>query len=287
MPELPEVETIRRGLEKYLVGHKILNMEVRAAKIFQGQEKNVIGAKVKVVKRIGKGLIIELDNNYALAIHLKLTGQVIYKGSEESKNIEVSKRAGGELPGKFTHVIFKLSKGAFLYYNDLRKFGWIKVIQKEEIVDLPFFKEMGPEPPITEISKRVLTLDLFKQIVSFSKMPIKLVLMDQKKIGGIGNIYANEALFVAGIDPRRKAKQLKTEEIKKLYNSILEVLKKGIKYGGSSDVNYVNALGKDGSYQEHFLVYGRKGGVCKKCGGVIEKIFLGGRGTYFCPKCQE
>lgn len=280
MPELPEVETIKIGLEKYLVGHKILGIEVREPKIFQGEKKDVVGTEIKSIKRIGKGLIVELNNEFALAIHLKLTGQIIYR-DKKTENLPVSDRAGGGLPSNLTRVIIELDKDAFLYYNDLRKFGWIKVIKKDAVKNLPFFKEMGPEP------FKDLTFEKFKEIVSVFGSPIKIVLMDQKKIGGIGNIYANEALFEAGIDPRRKAKSLNDSEIKRLYDAILLVLKRGIEYGGSSDVNFVNALGQNGKYQEHFLVYGRTGESCKRCDGTVKRIVLGGRGTFFCPACQH
>ncbi len=290
MPELPEVETIRLGLQKYLVGHRILAVEVRVAKIFQGDRKNVIGAKVINIDRAGKGLIIEFNNDYVMAIHLKLTGQVIYQRSNIKD--QISKRAGGALPNKFTHVIFKLDKGAFLYYNDLRKFGWIKIVQRSKIKDQSFFKDLGPEPPVIskfkdQKSKTGLTLDKFREITAKTATPIKIILMDQKKISGIGNIYANEALFLAGVDPRRSARRISVKEAKKLYEAILEVLKKALKYGGSSDVNFVNAIGEDGNYQNHFLVYSREREKCRICGCVIEKIKLGGRGTYFCPKCQR
>jgi formamidopyrimidine-DNA glycosylase len=287
MPELPEVETLKLGLQKYLVGHKIEDVEVRVGKIFQGNPKDAIGAKVTGIKRVGKGLIIELDNDFDLAVHLKLTGQLIYRGSE-TKNVVVSEKTGGALPSKYTHVIFTLDKGAMLYYNDLRKFGWIKVIKKSEVSDLPFFKDMGPEPYRNpDLGQKTLTLSDFQAIVAKSGLPIKILLMDQKKIGGIGNIYANEALFKAGIDPRRKAKGLSEKEIRRLYKEIFEVIEKAIDFGGSSDVNFINALGQEGNYQEHFLVYGKENQKCSVCGSVIKKIFLGGRGTYFCPKHQR
>ncbi|MCL4352850.1 bifunctional DNA-formamidopyrimidine glycosylase/DNA-(apurinic or apyrimidinic site) lyase [Patescibacteria group bacterium] len=288
MPELPEVETIRLGLEKYLVGHRILAADIKVAKIFQGEKKNIIGQKVLGIARQGKGLIIGLSNNYSLAVHLKLTGQLIYSGRDAGR-VTLSQKAGGSLPSKYTHVIFTLDKGSFLYYNDLRKFGWIRVIKKDELEREAFFKDLGPEPPVVSGSKTdihsALTLDKFKNIIKGSNSPIKILLMDQKKISGIGNIYANEALFLARVDPRRKG--LTDKEIKNLYKSIIEVLKRGLKYGGSSDVSFVNALGEDGGYQNHFLVYGRKGEKCATCGSLIQKIQLGGRGTYFCPSCQH
>lgn len=280
MPELPEVETLRLGLEKYLIGHKILDVKVNVSKIFQGNAKNVIGAKVKEIKRVGKGLIIELDNGFDLAIHLKLTGQVIYRDNKTA-DLKLSNKVGGQLPNKFTHVIFTLSDNAFLFYNDVRRFGWIKVIKDSELKTLPFFKEMGPEP------FKDLTLEKFEKILSKSSIAIKVILMDQKRIGGIGNIYANDALFLAGINPRKPAKEINKNEAKKLYEAILTVLKNGLKYGGASDVDFINVLGQEGKYQDYFLAYGKQGQKCSLCSGVIEKIQLGGRGTYFCPKHQK
>ena len=280
MPELPEVETLRLGLQKYLVGHKILDVKVNVPKIFQGSAKQITGAKIVDIKRVGKGLIINLDNKYCLAVHLKLTGQVIYR-DKKTADLKLSSKAGGELPNKFTHVIFTLSDNAFLFYNDVRRFGWIKVIKDSDLKNLPFFKEMGPEP------FKDLTLEKFQDILSKSSIAIKVLLMDQKRIGGIGNIYANDALFLASVDPRRPAKQITKQEVKKLYEAILEVLKNGLKYGGASDVDFINVLGQEGKYQDYFLAYGKKGEKCSKCSGTIEKIMVGGRGTYFCPACQR
>jgi formamidopyrimidine-DNA glycosylase len=289
MPELPEVETIKLGLQKRLIGHKIEDIEIRVPKIFQGNPKDVIGATVTDIKRIGKGLIIELDNGFVLTVHLKMTGQLVFQ-DKTTQELVLSKKVGGEtLPSKYSHVIFSLDKGAKLFYNDLRRFGWVKVLKKKELKDVTFFKEMGPEPPVAKAmeGQAVLTLERFEKIMSNSNNVIKPLLMDQKKIGGIGNIYANEALFVAGVNPRRKASSLSKEEIKKLYEAILEVLKKSLNYGGSSDENFVNALGQEGNYQNHTLVYGKSKEKCSICGATIEKIQLGGRGTYFCPKHQK
>lgn len=287
MPELPEVETIRLGLNKYLAGHKIVDVEVKLPKIVTGETKNIIGAKFVSVERYGKGLVMNLSNGYSIAVHIKLTGQLIYNDLAfvRNRNINISKQKVGTLPNKFTHVIFKLDKGAFLYYNDIRRFGWIKIIKKEDLKTLPFFKDLGPEP-IPSSGQPPLTLEQFENILSKSSLAVKVLIMDQKRIGGVGNIYANDALFLSGIDPRRKAKELNKEEAKKLYEAILEVLKKGLKYGGASELTFVNALGEEGGYQNHFLVYGKNGKPCSKDGTIIEKIFLGGRGTYFCPKHQ-
>ncbi len=281
MPELPEVETIKLGLQKYLVGHTIEKVEVRLRKIVQGDPQKIIGARITDIKRFGKGLVIELSNGYVIAIHIKMTGQLIYRGNDITKNFHPSLKLGGQVPNNWTHVIFTLDKQAHLYYNDIRQFGWIKIVKLEESKELPFFKELGPEP------LKDLTLGKFTAIVQAAKGPIKPLLMDQKKIGGIGNIYANDALWEAKIDPGRKADSLSDEETKKLFAAIEFVLKKSLSLGGASEVNFVNALGEEGGYQHHFLVYGQKGMPCKRCGAIIEKITLGGRGTFYCPNCQK
>ncbi len=288
MPELPEVETIRKGLEKYLVGHKIENIEIKVPKLFQGDVENVKGAKVQKVRRFGKGLVIDLSNGNSLAIHIKLTGQLIYQGIDVPKGTKVSKDKVGTVPSKFTHVIFKLDKAAYLYYNDLRRFGWIKVVPTDEVHDLPFFKSMGPEPSVAKAMEgKALTFEYFKKVLMNSNLAVKPLIMDQKRIGGIGNIYANDALYLAKIDPKRPAKTLSSQETKKLYDAIHKVMAKGLKYGGSSELTYVNVLGQEGEYQRHTLVYGRQGDVCERDGERIKKYFLGGRGTYWCPACQR
>ncbi|HYM64944.1 MAG TPA: bifunctional DNA-formamidopyrimidine glycosylase/DNA-(apurinic or apyrimidinic site) lyase [Candidatus Sulfotelmatobacter sp.] len=280
MPELPEVETVKLGLQKYLVGHVIENVDIKVPKLFQGDQKNIIGAKVKDVRRKGKGLIIDLSNNYSLAIHIKLTGQLIYR-DKGTENVQVSKEKVGTLPSSATHVIFKLDKGAILYYNDRRRFGWIKVVKTDQVDELPFFKTLGPEP------FKDLTESMFKTILSKSGVAVKPLIMDQKRIGGIGNIYANDALFMAGINPKRPAKSLSSKEVKDLYEAVLSVMEKSFKYGGASELNFVNVLGQEGEYQNHSLVYGKQGQKCPRDGTIIKKYFLGGRGTYVCEKHQK
>ena len=270
MPELPEVETIRGQLEKHLVGHKILGVEVRVTKIFpQGKEK-LVGGKVKSTRRLGKVLIVDLDNGFSFLVHLKLTGQIIYSSSKFPNQ-----------PNKFTHVIFRLDKGAKLFFNDSRKFGWIRVEKTAEVAKESFVKKLGPEP------LRDLTGKGFAEILSASRRPVKILLMDQAKLSGVGNIYANDALWLAKINPKRPANGLAAQETKTLYRAVLKVLKDGIKYQGASDQWYVTAEGKKGKYQEHFLVYGRSGKKCFNCKGEVKKMRLGGRGTYFCPVCQK
>jgi len=280
MPELPEVETIRRGLEKYVVGHKILDLAILHTGIFEGEKEQIIGSQIIKARRYAKGLILDLDNSFSLAIHIKLTGQLIYRDAATEK-IEVSKDKVGTIPNAFTHLIFYLDQEAMLYYNDQRRFGWIRVVPTNEVLEMKFFKTLGPEP------FKDLTLDIFQKIVSGSPTKIKPFLMDQEKIGGIGNIYANDALFRSGIDPRRPAKSLNSGEINLLYESVIKVMEKSFEEGGASELSFINVLGQEGGYQRHALIYGRRREPCIKCGGVIEFFKLAGRGTYFCKNCQK
>lgn len=271
MPELPEVETIKLQLTKLLIGHRIVKIEINAAKSFPRGKEKLIGGKVKGVRRFGKVLVVDLDNGYSFLIHLKLTGQVVYS----DKRLPNS-------PNKFTHVIFSLDRGAKLFFNDSRKFGWIRVEKTDEVENESFVKKLGPEP------FKGLTLELFRQILSRSSRPIKIVLMDQEKIAGVGNIYANDALWLAKINPKTPAKSLTSRSAKLLFDAVLRVLKNGIKFEGASDQWYLTAEGKKGKYQEHFLIYGREGEPCERCHkATFKKFFLGGRGTYFCPVCQK
>jgi formamidopyrimidine-DNA glycosylase len=290
MPELPEVETIRRGLEKYLVGHIIERVEVRTHKSLQSGEEKLIGGKITGTRRFGKVLVIDLDNGYSALIHLKLTGQTIYRGPNLKNPPEPSRKIFGGLPSKHTHVIFYLDRGGAFYFNDYRKFGWIKVVKTAEVEKTPFIENMGPEPFVGTQGKpsNVLTRAKFKEIVSKVKMPIKFLLLDQTKIGGVGNIYANEALWKAGINPRRTSSSLSSREQKDLFNSVIYVLKKSLEAGGSSENAYVTSEGTEGTYQNFFLVYSQQGKLCPRCKSAkITKNQFRGRGTYFCPNCQK
>jgi len=282
MPELPEVETIRKALENYLVGHKITEVKVNAPKIFSGDKTVLIGGKVKSVRRFAKILCLDLSNGYSIVVHIKLTGQFIYRGPNLKNIPGLSKKVIGGIPGKHTHVVFSLDRGGALYYNDVRRFGWIKVVKTNEVEDEPFIKKLGPEP----FGK--LTFELFSGVLSKSGRPIKIVLMDQEKIAGVGNIYANDALWLSKINPKKPANSLSLDKQKELYGAVHKVLRQGIKYGGSSELAYVTPDGKEGSYQDHTLSYGWEGKPCKRCHRAkFIKYFLGGRGTYVCPVCQK
>lgn len=288
MPELPEVETLKLGLQKYIKGKKIVAVDVIDPTLLSGDSKDIIGAKVNEIKRYAKGIVLELNNGSAVAFHIKLTGQLIYR-DKSNKDLEVLKPTPSKVPNKWTRVDIILDKDSHLYFQEVRRFAWMKILPLKELKTLPFFKTLGPEPiPSPGSDTPLLTLDLFTQIAQKSNLPIKVLLMEQKKIGGIGNIYANDSLFDAKIDPRRRAKELSAKEAKTLFESLLKVLKNGIKYRGSSELNFVDILGQKGEYQNHFLIYGRKNKPCRRDdGGIIEKIYLGGRGTFYCPNCQK
>lgn len=271
MPELPEVETIKRDLARLIVGKKVLDIETDSAKQIKPSlkvvKKAIVGATIRKIGRRAKLLQIFLSNDKILIIHLKLTGRLLV-------------RKKGAARDKWQHITFIFSGNKELRFTDLRKFGWIKLLRDKKELER-ILAEFGPEPLDD------LDLKEFRIIIASSSRAIKVLLLDQKKIAGIGNIYASEALFLAKIYPGRKANDLKDNEIKKLFEAIEKVLKAGIKYRGASDQYYLDALGHKGSYQDHFLVYGRAGEKCFKCNEKIKKIKLGGRSTYYCPKHQK
>jgi len=282
MPELPEVQSVKLQLDKFLVGHIIEDVKVNTPSIITGDVNKITGAKVKNIRRFGKVLVFDTDKNFSIVSHIKLTGQFIYRGPNLKRGKELSKKVVGGLGGKHTHVIFQLSDEGELFYNDVRRFGWIKIVKTSDVENIDFIKKLGPEPLGT------LTIKKFIEILGGTKRAIKVLIMDQSKIGGIGNIYANDALFLAKINPKRPANSLDSSEVKKLFNSINTVLKRGLEYGGASELAFVTPDGSEGEYQEHTLVYGKEGSVCKHgCQGKIEKFMLGGRGTYWCPSCQK
>jgi formamidopyrimidine-DNA glycosylase len=289
MPELPEVEAIKLQLGKFLTGHKILSVDVKNRRTFQGDEQKIIGGKVIGTRRFGKVSVIDLNNNYSILTHVKLTGQYIYRGPNLKNPLKLSSKVTGGVPGPHTLVIFNLDKNGVLYYNDVRRFGWIRTVKSDEIEKESFISKLGPEPDVAkDFAGQVLTLDLFKDILFKTSRPIKVVLMDQTKMGGVGNIYANDALWLAGINPKAPAKDLRGDKVTELFEAILTVLKAGIKYGGASELAFVTPDGTEGEYQEHTLAYGQEGNLCKRCHkSVIKKFFLGGRGTCFCPVCQK
>ena len=282
MPELPEVETIVRELDQVLSGKKITAVSVLRAKSFIGDEKELVGKTIESVERRSKMTVVGFSHYpKKLVIHLKMTGQLIYlSGTHRVVGGHPTPDWVNELPSKSTRIVMELDNGAKLFFNDLRVFGWLKLMRKEA-----WEKLTAKLPP--DVTHGEFNLEYFAKVLVKSGRPIKLVLMDQAKFGGVGNIYANDALYLARINPKRKAKELTGKEGEGLYEAVKKVISLGIKYGGASVDKYVDAAGWGGKYQEHFLVYGRNGQKCKRDGKVIKKIKLGGRGTYFCPGCQQ
>ena len=282
MPELPEIETVRMQLDKVIKGAKLQGVKVLSNKTVRGDLNELIRRKVVRVERRGKVLLINFGQDLKLGFHFKMTGQLIYEGvGGPARNASI-RVAGGhptedfvaKMPSSHTRVIFYFDKGT-LYFNDQRLFGWVEINPK-------FVENLGPEP-------FELTTDRFVRLIDKSKRPVKLVLMDQAVISGVGNIYANDACWEARVNPRRGANTLTRKQYGDLYKGVIKVLEEGIKYGGATaaDAKYIDLHGLGGRYQEHFRVYDREGQMCHRGDGRIHKFVLGGRGTYFCPACQR
>ncbi|NCP47141.1 hypothetical protein COT86_02565 [Candidatus Collierbacteria bacterium CG10_big_fil_rev_8_21_14_0_10_43_36] len=276
MPELPEVETIRGQLDKVLDGKTITEVEVLRAKSFLGDPRILEGKKIREVKRKAKVIEIYFEGAREMVIvHLKMTGQMVYVGGHPTVDWI------RELPSKHTRVVWTFKDRAKLFFNDMRVFGWMKIVDLDEY-------EKGKRRTIPDVIDEGFSTEYLFTVLKRSRKPVKLVLLDQDKIGGIGNIYVNDALFLARINPLRASNSLDDVETKRLHSAVVKVIKLGIKYGGASaaDEKFVNVFGLGGTYQKHFLVYQKNGQKCSECGTAIEKIKLGGRGTFYCPNCQ-
>jgi formamidopyrimidine-DNA glycosylase len=262
MPELPEVETVVRTLRPTIVGRRILNAEFTQLRVLIGSPlktaRELAGRKIQSIDRHGKFIAIRLDRGY-LVVHLGMTGKLLVNADAT----------------KWTHAVFTLDKGS-LHYDDPRQFGRI-----EYGLELPArVAALGPEP--LEIS-----LDDFATRLKARNSPIKAVLLNQAVVRGVGNIYADEALFRARVHPKRIASSLKKDHVGRIYKAMREVLAEAIESRGSSVSNYVDADGRKGSFQQSHRVYQRTGEPCTKCGAPIKRIILAQRGTHFCAKCQR
>jgi formamidopyrimidine-DNA glycosylase len=262
MPELPEVETVVRTLRPALVGRRILNAEFLQLRVLRGSPHETVGAltgrRIQSIERHGKFIAIRLDRGY-LVIHLGMTGKLLVNAE----------------PTKWTHAIFTLDQG-ILHYDDQRQFGRI-----EYGIELPArVAALGPEP-------LEITLEDFTARLKARRSPVKAVLLNQAVVRGVGNIYADEALFRAGVHPKRTAASLRKDRIERIYNAMQVVLAEAIESRGSSVSNYVDADGRRGSFQLAHRVYQRTGKPCTACGTEIKRIVVAQRGTHFCPKCQR
>ncbi len=272
MPELPEVETIKRQLEGLLFSKSFDEVNVISKKPLSGLDESefiraVKGARITGVKRRAKILIIQLSNGFSLLIHLKMTGRLLYMGPNEP----VTKHA---------HIIFSLSDGMTLRFWDMRKFGYVKLAQRE-LSEIEELKALGPEA--LELSE--------EEFVALAKTKrsgrIKQVLMDQNFLAGVGNIYSDEALFLAGINPQRNIATLSDDVLRLLFRAIRQVLLEAIEAKGSSVGDYVDAFGNEGSYVKKHRVYGKFGKSCPRCKAKVDRVRLGGRSAHFCPACQK
>lgn len=266
MPELPEVETIKRELEKAVLGKRITEVSIQNPKVIRQPspdkfKKGLVGASIKNILRKAKVLILELSNRKSLVIHLKMTGQLIYPGN-----------------GKNSRVSFRLSDGKTLDFNDQRLFAELRVMDNWK--NLKFIQGLGPEP-------FDINIEQFKAMLSKKKTKIKPLIMDQTFISGVGNLYAAESLFRARIHPARPASSLSEKEKENLFKEIKDTLQEAIEHKGSSVDQYVQLSGLPGGYVRYHKVYDREGKPCLRCKSPIKRIALGGRGTYFCPRCQR
>ncbi len=317
MPELPEVEIVRRGLAKQIIFKKIDKLIIKKPKLVKQSieifRSELIGKEIVKVGRIGKLLIFSLSKGIGLEsipenkktsfskkekyllIHLKMTGQLVYcdqkeflvgghinskKEEEEFLLLKSSTKNHNCQPGKYTHIIFYFTDGSRLFFNDLRQFGMLKVVNGAELKEIK--KGYGIEP-----GQKNFTFENFKKALTGQRVGIKVLLLNQSVIAGLGNIYVDESLFFAGIHPERKVDSLDLSEQEKLFLAIKKVIKKAIENKGTTFSNFVDSRGRRGGFKKMLRVYGRGGKKCFFCGGVIRKIKVGGRGTVFCENCQR
>lgn len=333
MPELPEVETVRRGLQELIVGRKVkVAREIASPKSFPNSASDVkqflLGASVTAVRRRAKVLLIDLSSDYTLVVHLKMTGQLVWVGgaplpslqisqksarrsldagpvvrsAPSSEKSEISSEAGaappdatrfgaghpsssliGALPDRSTRVELTFTDGSHLFFNDQRKFGWMKLYPTVEVPNINFMQKVGPEPLEDTFSADML----YERLQRRKNTTIKAAILDQTVLAGVGNIYADEGLWGAKIHPATRVKDVSKKQVHDLWREIREVMNLAIQKGGSTDKNYVSAEGKRGSYLDFARAFRREGQPCPRHPDVmIEKIRVAGRGTHICPVCQ-
>lgn len=271
MPEIAEVETVRNTLKKRILNKPIKSVNVRYTKMIESNleefKKVLVGRSFLDIKRRGKWLIFDLGDYYLLS-HLRMEGKYFIKNHEEELN-------------KHEHVIITFTDNTDLRYHDTRKFGRMNLIKKEELATAEEIAKQGLEPGDENLTAKYL-IDKFKK----KRLPIKTVLLDQTIISGLGNIYANEVLFAAGIDPLKKACDVSLEEASRIVTESNRIIKAAIKMGGTTIKSYTSSLGVTGRFQQYLCVHKREGMPCLKCGTTILNMKINGRSTYFCPKCQ-
>lgn len=289
MPELPEVETVRRGLSELLPGRTISAETHDNPKSFPNAPTDVAqfmkGATVKEIHRRAKVLIIELSSNYALLVHLKMTGQLVFRSGDTRFGAgHPSHSLVGELPDKSTRVTITFTDGSRLFFNDQRKFGWVRLMPAVEVPNIDIMQKVGPEPLEASFSWQLMKDRLMRR----QNTGVKAALLDQAVIAGVGNIYADESLWGAKIHPSTLVRNLADKNFRALHKALVDVLNLSIEKGGSTDRNYVDAEGRRGSYLTFANVFRREGQTCPRHPDTkIIKLRVAGRGTHICPKCQQ
>lgn len=298
MPELPEVESLRRSLKPYIIGKTIQSIRVHKPKLVSGSgtirqpledkkqefETEPIGSQIIDITRIAKNLIIHLSNRNVILVHLKMTGQLVYQDDDQNKvlgghPIEVSENT---LPNQHSHIIFELDKGN-LYYNDVRMFGYVLLYPDlETVYQLGHFDKIGLDP----FDDKFIAEYLYKNLKN-KKSKLKTVLLNQEIVTGLGNIYSDEVCFKAEILPTRLSNTLTKKEADKLYQAIIEIIPKAVEMGGSSIANYIMADGSRGTYAREHKVYGKAGKQCSICENILKKTVINSRTTVFCQFCQK
>ena len=289
MPELPEVEVVKRSLINKAQNSIIKDVKINDGrlryKIDNKEIKKIIGLKLKTILRRSKYLLFHFNKNIVMLVHLGMTGKFFYI---DNKNIKYKTSFYYDIneskDKKHDRVIFNLSYNKQLICNDVRKFGFIKLLNKPDLKKSLHLRNLGPEPLNNKFN-----FNYFKNYVIGKKRTIKDILMDQKFVSGLGNIYANEILFFSGIKPTKKIKNLSNLDIRKILKYTKKILSKAILYGGSSIKDFSSSSGKRGSFQQNFRVYGRKGDNClnRKCKGRVIKVTLANRASFYCTKCQK
>jgi formamidopyrimidine-DNA glycosylase len=283
MPELPEVEVIKLFLENKLIGLTVSQIDILTPKSFIGNPKYVIGQKILRFSRLGKQLSLHLSSNLIILIHLKMTGQLIYQGFVLGHtDLSTAFSPSGNHPCCFTRIIFTFSDNSKLFFNDQRKFGWVRLVTPAQL------RHLQGRLGLDVFDPRLTPDYLYLKFRSTSR-PVKLVLLDQTKFAGIGNIYANDALFLAQIHPLTPARNISRPQALSLHRSLLKLMRQSILAGGSTakDRTYLRPDGTAGQNQFNFFVYQRVGEPCPVCGVAIHRLKHSGRSSFFCPRCQK
>ncbi len=284
MPELPEVETVRRQLEKEFKGATINRVEVRFGKKLSPTPatfvKKVMGKKIVSVERRAKLIIIHLSGGLNILVHLKMTGRLLLRKTTPDPSLV---RRGEDAPNKHTHVIFYLNKNRELRWEDWRQFGFMKLMTDDEVTKHLEAQGYGPEP----LEKSFTWAKMAMCLRGSPRKKIKPLLLEQSCIAGIGNIYAAESVWYAKLHPETRVASITDVQMKQLHKGLVKILKAAIPAGGASADAYVDIYGHQGTFVPKLNVYGRQGKPCRRCKTILKNMVLGGRATVYCPKCQK